>query len=128
MQIERLDHLVLTVRNMAVAREFYEQVLGLEVVEYGNGGMALRFGAQRINLREPDAVSPLVAAHPTSGSADVCLVTHLTMPQVLAQLAQAAVPVVEGPIERIGALGHMESVYIRDPDGNLLEIAHYPNI
>ena len=126
MRITALDHLVLTVRDVDATCAFYHDVLGLEVVAFGpeGGRRALRFGTQKINLHpasrefEPKAVSP------TPGSADLCLLTATPVAEVAAVLAARGIPLVEGPVARTGATGPLLSVYLRDPDGNLLEIAN----
>jgi catechol 2,3-dioxygenase-like lactoylglutathione lyase family enzyme len=125
MKIDSIDHLVLTVRNIQVTCQFYHQVLGMEVITFGDNRYALKFGEQKINLHqlgqefEPKAVSP------TAGSADLCLITLIPLQQVMEHCDRCGVPIVLGPITRTGANGNIESVYIRDPDQNLLEIANY---
>jgi catechol 2,3-dioxygenase-like lactoylglutathione lyase family enzyme len=125
MQIERLDHLVLTVADIARTCEFYTRVLGMEVVRFGEGRTALRFGQQKINLHAADAIPGLVAEKPTPGSADLCFITSLPPADVTAHLEDCNVPVVAGPGPRAGAVGTIQSVYIRDPDHNLIEISNY---
>ena len=124
-ELQRLDHLVLTVRDIDVTCEFYSRVLGMEVVTFGTSRRALRFGQQKINLHA--AESPIVphAMHPTPGSADLCLVSSSPMAAVLEHLAAAGVFIAEGPVPRTGAVGPITSVYFRDPDLNLIEIAVY---
>jgi catechol 2,3-dioxygenase-like lactoylglutathione lyase family enzyme len=125
MEIERLDHLVLTVGDVERTVAFYEEVLGMRAVSFGDGRRALRFGDAKINLHRAGAEFEPKASRPTAGSADLCFVSPAPMPAILATLADRGVPVVEGPVGRTGALGPIESVYIRDPDGNLIEIATY---
>lgn len=128
-RLERLDHLVLTVADIDRSCDFYQRVLGMQVVRFGAGRTALQFGQQKINLHPASAPLQPHALRPTPGSADLCLVTHTATADVLAHLqaqAQAqAVAVEEGPVARTGALGPIESVYFRDPDGNLIEVSHY---
>ncbi|WP_282943397.1 VOC family protein [Paenibacillus sp. RC67] len=125
MKIDRLDHLVLTVRSIEAACDFYQQVMGMEVLTFGSGRKALQFGRQKINLHqhgqefEPKATSPL------PGSADLCFITEMPLDEVIGYLVQNSVPVEEGPVRRTGAIGPIESVYFRDPDGNLIEVSNY---
>ncbi|TWP46277.1 VOC family protein [Lentzea tibetensis] len=123
--IERLDHLVLTVADVERTVEFYEQVLGMRPVTFGDGRRAVAFGQQKINLHPASEPIDPKAAHPTPGSADLCFVTTQPVDAVLARLDARGVAVEEGPVERTGALGPMTSVYFRDPDRNLIEVSRY---
>jgi catechol 2,3-dioxygenase-like lactoylglutathione lyase family enzyme len=123
--IDRLDHLVLTVADVDRTVAFYERVLGMEAVTFDAGRRALRFGRCMINLHQAGAEFEPKAQRPTLGSADLCFVSADPLPAVQATLDECGVPVVEGPVARTGALGPMDSVYIRDPDGNLIEISTY---
>ncbi|MBA0433685.1 VOC family protein [Stenotrophomonas maltophilia] len=125
--IDRLDHLVLTVADIERSCDFYQRVLGMQVVRFGAGRTALQFGQQKINLHPASAPLQPHAAQPTPGSADLCLVTGTATADVLAHLRAQAVVVEEGPVPRTGALGPIESVYFRDPDGNLIEVSRYPS-
>jgi catechol 2,3-dioxygenase-like lactoylglutathione lyase family enzyme len=125
MNIARLDHLVLTVADIGRTCAFYVRVLGMDVVTFGEGRTALRFGQQKINLHAADAIPGLVADAPTPGSGDLCFVTETPLAEVVAHLDSCAVPIVAGPGPRAGAIGTIQSVYIRDPDGNLVEISNY---
>jgi catechol 2,3-dioxygenase-like lactoylglutathione lyase family enzyme len=124
-RISRLDHLVLTVADIERTACFYEQVLGMERVVFGQGRQALAFGTSKINLHQSGHEFAPHAVRPVPGSADVCLVTTVPPTRVLASLTAHGVAVEEGPVARTGALGPMTSVYIRDPDGNLIEISSY---
>jgi catechol 2,3-dioxygenase-like lactoylglutathione lyase family enzyme/ketosteroid isomerase-like protein len=121
--IERLDHLVLTVRDLAATTDFYTRVLGMELVTFGDHRLALRFGAQKINLHLAGKEGDPKADRPTPGAGDLCFITHEAPQAWVARLREAGVAVIAGPVRRTGALGPIESVYLRDPDGNLLEIA-----
>ncbi|MBD2104707.1 ACT domain-containing protein [Leptolyngbya sp. FACHB-261] len=123
MKIQRLDHLVLTVRDLEVSCQFYAQVLGMEVVTFGEGRKALHFGQQKINLHELGREFEPKAERATAGSADLCLLSETALTQVIEHLQQCGVEVLEGPVRRTGALGPIDSVYLRDPDGNLLEVS-----
>ena len=124
MQIERIDHLVLTVQDMNVSCDFYTKVLGMKAVTF-NGRQAVAFGSQKINFHESGKTFDPKAIHPTPGSADLCLIARDPLPKIISHLENCGVIILEGPVERSGAIGPMMSVYIRDPDQNLIEIAVY---
>lgn len=125
MRIDRLDHLVLTVADIEATCAFYERVLGMEAITFGEGRRALTFGTQKINLHQAGREFEPKAQHPTPGSGDLCLITTTLIHEVLDHLRANGVEVVEGPTRKIGALGPIESVYFRDPDGNLIEVSNY---
>jgi catechol 2,3-dioxygenase-like lactoylglutathione lyase family enzyme len=125
MRIDHLDHLVLTVADLDATTEFYSRVLGMEVVTFGEGRTAVTFGTQKINLHQVGREFDPKAARPTSGSGDLCFITDVPLAEVQSHLAINGVAIEVGPIERIGAQGKMMSIYLRDPDGNLIEIANY---
>ncbi len=123
MRIEVLDHLVLTVADIDRTRDFYERVLGMEPVVFGEGRHALAFGTQKINLHEAGREFEPKAAAPTPGSADLCFLTNSSVAEVVEHLEANSVEIIEGPVRRTGATGPIKSVYFRDPDGNLLEVS-----
>jgi len=123
--ITRLDHFVLTVRDIDATCDFYTRVLGMEVVRFGAGRTALKFGQQKINLHPVENAITLKAEHPMPGSADFCFISDTPIPAVVARLKACGVAIEVGPSERAGALGPIMSVYVRDPDLNLVEIANY---
>ena len=125
MKIERLDHLVLTVRDVEATVAFYIQVLGMKPITFGNGRRALSFGQQKLNLHSADEPLKPHAAHPTSGSADLCLISSTPISEVVAHLKGNGITIEEGPVSRGGALGPITSVYFRDPDANLIEVSCY---
>ncbi|MFI6786821.1 VOC family protein [Nonomuraea sp. NPDC050383] len=125
MRIDRLDHLVLTVTDLEATVDFYSRVLGMEPVTFGQGRRALVFGRSKINLHEKGREFEPKAAHAVPGSADLCLISAVPLEQVMAELARHNVEIEEGPVRRTGALGPIDSVYLRDPDRNLLEISVY---
>ena len=125
MQIDRIDHLVLTVRDIDAACAFYSRVLGMSVVTFAGGRKALQFGAQKFNLHESGNEFDPKAARPTPGSVDVCLISAVPLPEVVAHLRRCGVAIIEGPVTRTGALGPIRSVYFRDPDMNLIEVSTY---
>ncbi|OLB77776.1 MAG: VOC family virulence protein [Actinobacteria bacterium 13_2_20CM_2_71_6] len=120
-----LDHLVLTVADLDATIRFYQRVLGMRPVVFGDGRHALSFGTSKINLHQAGRELSPRAARATPGSADLCLVAATPLPDVVAHLDREGVPVEEGPVARTGALGPMTSFYFRDPDGNLIEVCNY---
>ncbi|MBI4635454.1 MAG: nuclear transport factor 2 family protein [Candidatus Rokubacteria bacterium] len=124
MKVEALDHLVLTVRDIAVTCDFYRRALGMEVVTFGQGRTAIKFGAQKINLHPAGREVEPKAARPTPGSADICLLSDEPLAGWIAHFKGLGVPIELGPVRRTGALGPIESIYVRDPDANLVEIAN----
>lgn len=125
MRIDRLDHLVLTVRDLQATTKFYAEVLSMEVIRFGENRLALQFGSQKINLHEQGKEFGPKADKPVPGSADLCFISSTPMRDIIGHLARCGVPIEEGPVVRTGALGKIESVYFRDPDGNLLEVSNY---
>lgn len=126
--VDRLDHLVLNCRDVEVTASWYQRVLGMDREEFGRQQRTcVKFGGQKLNLRPVSAsiADWTTAQEPRSGTADLCFITAVGPDDVVAHLRSCGVAVVEGPVERIGALGPMLSVYCRDPDGNLIEIATY---
>lgn len=125
--LDSLDHLVLTVRDVDATVAFYRDWLGMELVTFGAGRKALAFGQQKVNLHEagkefdPPAI---VAAHPVPGSGDLCFLTSVPIAEVMARAEALGIAIEEGPAPRTGALGPIESVYARDPDGNLIEVSN----
>jgi catechol 2,3-dioxygenase-like lactoylglutathione lyase family enzyme len=124
-RLQRIDHVVLTVADLAATIAFYERVLGMRHVVSGDRH-ALHFGDCKLNLHpEVNDYPPLKAAVPTLGSEDICLVADGSIEDVEAHLRAQGVEIEEGPVARDGALGTMTSVYFRDPDSNLVEISVY---
>jgi catechol 2,3-dioxygenase-like lactoylglutathione lyase family enzyme len=123
MKIRQLDHLVLTVDDLDRTIQFYTTVLGMELVTFENRRKALRFGTQKINLHKAgQEVSPN-ARHPLPGSLDLCFISDTSMEQIIEHLNSCEIPILEGPVKRTGATGPLLSIYIQDPDGNLIEIS-----
>jgi catechol 2,3-dioxygenase-like lactoylglutathione lyase family enzyme len=125
MKIERLDHLVLTVHNLDRTCEFYSKVFGMEVVTFGEGRKALHFGQQKLNLHVVGKELEPKAHHPTAGSTDLCLITDLPLEQVIQHLKDCGVEIIGEPVKRTGAISQLISVYLYDPDGNLIEVSNY---
>jgi catechol 2,3-dioxygenase-like lactoylglutathione lyase family enzyme len=130
--VRRIDHVVLTCRDVGATIRFYTEVLGMREVTFGAGRKALAFGQQKINVHAAGQPAQgaggrvaAIAARPTPGAADFCLIVAEPLAAVIAHLSACGVPVEEGPVVRTGALGPIHSVYVRDPDGNLVELSHY---
>jgi catechol 2,3-dioxygenase-like lactoylglutathione lyase family enzyme len=117
-----LDHLVLTVTDVEETVAFYER-LGMRRETFGDGRIALRFGAQKLNLHRAGAEISPHAEHPTPGSADICFLVEGRLDDVADELTTLGVPIELGPVDRTGATGPIRSVYLRDPDGNLVELS-----
>ncbi|WP_162048465.1 VOC family protein [Vibrio taketomensis] len=121
--ISHIDHIVLTVADIERSVSFYQRVLCMEAVTFANGRRALKFGQQKINLQllgqEPRNIANV-------GSGDVCLITNWLLADVIDHLQQEKVEIIEGPVEKSGAVGAIQSVYLLDPDKNLIEISVYP--
>jgi catechol 2,3-dioxygenase-like lactoylglutathione lyase family enzyme len=126
--IDRIDHLVLNVKELEITAAWYQRVLGMEREEYGTKQRtALKFGGQKINVRpaDSDQGSWVTSVNDRPGSADLCFITAAPPDVVISHLHECGVAILEGPVTREGALGPMQSVYCRDPDGNLIEISAY---
>jgi catechol 2,3-dioxygenase-like lactoylglutathione lyase family enzyme len=121
--IAGIDHVVLTTRDEGKCLAFYCGVLGMELERYGENRIALRFGRQKINVHQPGVMADLKAAMPTPGSLDLCFIAAVPLEQVMQRLRLNGVTIVAGPVERSGGLGAIRSIYVRDPDENLVEIA-----
>ncbi len=126
-RIASLDHLVLTVADIARTLSFYSRVLGMQPQRFMSGGVerhALAFGSQKFNLHQSDHVLDPNVRHATPGSADLCLLTETPIADVAAHLAACEVPVILGPVRRTGAVHPLLSVYFYDPDDNLIEVSN----
>ncbi|MDH6254034.1 catechol 2,3-dioxygenase-like lactoylglutathione lyase family enzyme [Chryseobacterium sp. H1D6B] len=125
MEIDHLDHLVLTVADIEKTVQFYTTILGFQVVTFGNSRKALTFGNQKINLHQKGHEFEPKAEYPTSGSADLCFISKTDIHEVLEELKLKNVEIIEGIVDRTGATGKIKSIYFRDPDMNLIEISNY---
>jgi len=123
--IDRIDHIVLTTADEAACIHFYVEILGMQLQTFGAQRKALHFGAQKINLHPADSAIEPKAQVPVPGSLDLCLIAAVPLHQVMQRLRANNIPVIDGPVRRTGAAGSISSVYVRDPDGNLVEIAEY---
>jgi catechol 2,3-dioxygenase-like lactoylglutathione lyase family enzyme len=123
--VDKVDHLVLTVTDVDRALEFYERVLGMSAVTLPDGSRAVRFGTQTVQLRAANELVEPTATHPVPGSANLCFLVTNAIREVQEHLRAHDVRIEEGPMARIGSLGSVTSLYVRDPDGNLIEMARY---
>ncbi|MBA1272688.1 VOC family protein [Stutzerimonas azotifigens] len=123
MNISHLDHMVLTVDDLEATIDFYTRVLGMQAVTFGEGRKALAFGQQKINLHQAAREFEPKAERPMPGSADLCFIVATPLEEVIANLERQGVALVEGPVQRTGATGPIRSVYVRDPDQNLIELS-----
>jgi catechol 2,3-dioxygenase-like lactoylglutathione lyase family enzyme len=121
--IDHLDHIVLTTARTGECIDFYTRVLGMQLERFGEGRMALKFGGQKINLHERGKEFEPKAMVALPGTLDICFIAAVPLKEVIARLAACNVPIIEGPVAKTGALGPIRSVYVRDPDGNLVEIS-----
>ncbi|PSW55938.1 VOC family protein [Photobacterium leiognathi] len=127
MNINRIDHLVLTVKDIDETVRFYTSVMGMEKIEFGQGRIGLAFGQQKINLHQLGNEFEPKAQHVAAGSADLCFIIDMPIQQAIDDLAAKGIQILEGPVYRTGALGNIISAYFRDPDGNLIEVSNYVN-
>lgn len=123
--IKSLDHIVITARDLGATIDFYTRVLGMTLETFGAGRKALRFGDQKFNLHQQGDknITDIYARTPTPGSLDLCLIAAVPLDEVIAKLKAENVPIELGPTKRTGALWPIRSVYLRDPDQNLIEIS-----
>jgi catechol 2,3-dioxygenase-like lactoylglutathione lyase family enzyme len=126
--IERIDHVVLNCRDVEATASWYERVLRMKREYFREGRIALKFGSQKLNLRpaHADPAAWVSGVNTEPGAADLCFITSMSPDNVVAHFKSEGVDIVDGPAARTGALGAMTSVYCRDPDGNLIEVASYP--
>lgn len=128
MEVDRIDHLVLTVKNIDTTVDFYQTVMGMKKVCFGEGRVALSFGQQKINLHPLGNEFEPKAGHVTAGSADLCFIIKQPLEQAISHLQSCKVPIIDGPVTRTGAQGNIISAYFRDPDNNLIEVSNYTNL
>jgi catechol 2,3-dioxygenase-like lactoylglutathione lyase family enzyme len=121
--IDHLDHLVLTCVDLDSTRHFYTEVMGMQLETFGAGRIAFRFGNQKINIHIRGKEFEPKAHLPVPGALDLCFIAAVPLDEVIAHLAAVNWPIVEGPVERTGATQKIRSVYVRDPDFNLIEIS-----
>lgn len=124
-RIDSLDHLVLTVKDISRTCSFYRQVLGMQEISFGGDRKALKFGNHKINVHEYGKEIEPKAEHPMPGSADLCFITPTPIEDVEKHIRTCGINIVEGPVRRAGAKGTILSIYLRDPDGNLIELSNF---
>ncbi len=122
--LDHLDHLVLTVASVDRSSAFYASALGMRVETFAGGRKALRFGDQKINLHEVGNEFEPKAKTPTPGSGDLCFIAATPLDEAVTHLKRLGIAIEQGPVERTGATGRIRSVYVRDPDGNLIEVSN----
>jgi catechol 2,3-dioxygenase-like lactoylglutathione lyase family enzyme len=127
MDYDRIDHVVFTVRDITATCDFYSRALGVPAITFDDGRRALQVGRCKINLHQVGHEFEPKAAQPRPGTQDICLITTSPLQDVIGHLRGVGVEIIEGPVPRTGALGPMMSIYLRDPDGNLIEVACYPS-
>jgi catechol 2,3-dioxygenase-like lactoylglutathione lyase family enzyme len=123
--IDRIDHIVLTTRDLEGCTRFYSEVLGMKLEKFGESRLALKFGNQKINLHEWGKEFTPRAHVAAPGTLDLCFIAALPLEKVVENLKKHRIPILEGPVAKTGAMGPMRSVYVRDPDLNLVEISVY---
>ncbi|WP_419771021.1 MAG: VOC family protein [Candidatus Marinarcus sp.] len=124
-KIKSIDHIVLTVKDIPKTVEFYTSVLGMEKEVFKGNRVALKFGHQKINLHQLGNEFEPKAFNVKAGSADLCFITETSIAEFKTHIEHLGVEVIEGPVKRTGAMGEINSIYLRDSDGNLIEIANY---
>ena len=125
MKIERLDHLVLTVSDIEQTITFYTTILGMEVVTFGQNRKALLFGNQKLNLHQKGKEFEPKSDRPTLGAIDLCFIVSMDVELLKKELIQKGIKIIMGVVDRTGALGKIKSIYLKDPDGNLIELSNY---
>jgi catechol 2,3-dioxygenase-like lactoylglutathione lyase family enzyme len=125
--IAHLDHLVLTTTDLQACKDFYVRVMSMRLETFGEGRIAFRFGQQKINVHVRGHEFEPKAHLPVPGSLDLCFIATVSLDQVIQHLKVQQWPIVEGPVQRTGATGPIRSVYVRDPDLNLIEISEQLN-
>ena len=121
--IKSIDHIVITTRDLDRCVDFYTRVLGMALERFGEGRLALKFGEQKFNIHPPGFDAGIKARMPTPGSLDLCFLADRPLDAVIAQLKKHHIAIEEGPVTRTGARFAIRSVYVRDPDDNLVEIS-----
>jgi catechol 2,3-dioxygenase-like lactoylglutathione lyase family enzyme len=124
LRVQRIDHVVLTVADVERTIAFYQDVLGMTAVSFGEGRRALAFGDQKLNLHQAGREFEPKAHRPTPGAIDLCLTTDVPLEEVEAHLKSQSVTIEHGPVDKVGARGALRSIYFRDPDGNLIEVSN----
>jgi catechol 2,3-dioxygenase-like lactoylglutathione lyase family enzyme len=124
MKVQRIDHVVLTVADVDRTLAFYQRVLGMAPVSFGEGRRALAFGDQKLNLHQAGREFEPKALRPTPGAIDLCFTTDVPLDEIAAHLRSESVVIEHGPVDKVGARSALRSLYFRDPDGNLIEVSN----
>lgn len=124
MRFVGIDHIVMTVKSIEKTLEFYCNIIGMQEITFGKGRKALLCGQQKINLHEAGKEFEPKAARPTPGSIDLCILSETPLSTIQKELEKKGIVIIEGPVQRTGAKGKILSLYIRDPDENLIEISN----
>ncbi|EHQ44184.1 VOC family protein [Myroides odoratus] len=125
MNVKHLDHFVMTVLDIDKTVAFYTEIMGMELIVFGKNRKALKFGNQKINLHQKGKEFEPKALYPTVAALDLCFIVADKMEDIVAELELKKIEIIEGIVERTGALGKIQSIYFRDPDGNLIELSNY---
>ncbi|HDN2511868.1 MULTISPECIES: VOC family protein [Providencia] len=123
--INRLDHIVLTTTQLDACLDFYQRVLKMQVITFGEQRYALQFGQQKINIHQYGKEFEPKAHLPVPGALDLCFISDIPLTEVQAHIQQQGIEIIEGPVRRTGAMGPILSIYLRDVDLNLIEISEY---
>jgi catechol 2,3-dioxygenase-like lactoylglutathione lyase family enzyme len=124
--IDHIDHIVLTTRDLDGCVRFYTEILGMKLEKFSEKRLALKFGNQKINLHEWGKEFEPRAHVAAPGTLDLCFIASVPLDKVMQRFGEKKIPILEGPVKKTGAMGPMMSVYVRDPDLNLVEISVYP--
>lgn len=124
MKVQRIDHVVLTVADLERTIAFFERVLGMTAVSFGDGRRALAFGDQKLNLHQAGREFEPKARRPTPGAIDLCFTTDVPLDEVAKHLRSQSIEIELGPVDKVGARRALRSLYFRDPDGNLVEVSN----
>ena len=124
MKVQRIDHVVLTVADVERTIAFYQRVLGMTAVSFGEGRRGVAFGEQKLNLHQAGREFEPKARRPTPGAIDLCFTTDVPLEEVEAHLRSESIPIEHGPVDKVGARRALRSLYFRDPDGNLIEVSN----
>ena len=124
MRVLRIDHVVLTVADLGRTIAFYERVLGMTAISFGEGRRGVAFGDQKLNLHQAGQEFEPRALRPAPGAIDMCFTTDVPLDEVAAHLRSESVVIEHGPVDKVGARSALRSLYFRDPDGNLIEVSN----
>ncbi len=124
MKVHSIDHIVMTVKSIEKSCKFYQECLGLEIITFQNDRKALKCGNQKINLHEIGHEFDPKAKNASKGTVDICLIVENPIAEIVKDFEKKGVEIIEGPIKRTGATHKLLSIYVFDPDGNLIELSN----